>query len=93
MFAVSGRVTRMPSAWRGDATELDPKRLESKTTLPSALTSTSQPLQPAGADLAQAARASEQPPQLPARRLDMHRAIAGHHQPGRARMRQAASLV
>jgi len=46
MFAVTGQVTSTPSAWRGEATKSIPKRLESKTTLPSALTSTSHPLQP-----------------------------------------------
>src|SRR5947207_104248 len=42
MFAVTGPVTRMPSACRGEATNSIPNRLPSNTTFPSALTSTSQ---------------------------------------------------
>src|SRR5574337_981519 len=46
MFAVTGPVISRPSAWRGDATYWIPNRPRSNTTVPSTLTSASQPLQP-----------------------------------------------
>ena len=46
IFAVTGPVTRMPSACRGEATNSMPNRLASNTMLPSAFASTSHPLQP-----------------------------------------------
>lgn len=46
MFSVTGPVTTTPSAWRGEATNWIPKRDRSNCTLPAALSSASQPLQP-----------------------------------------------
>src|SRR5215468_8970394 len=46
MFSLTGPVIRRPSAWRGDATNWMPKRPRSNTTVPSTLTSASQPLHP-----------------------------------------------
>jgi len=45
MLRLTAPVTTMPSAWRGEATNWMPKRERSKTTLPRACSSASQPPQ------------------------------------------------
>ena len=68
MFSVTGPVTTIPSACRGDATNWMPNRPISKTTVPRTFRSASRHCT-AGADLPEFQRAAEEPAHLPVQRL------------------------
>ena len=64
MFSVTGPVTTMPSACRGEATNWMPNRPRSKTTVPRTFRSASAALPPPALDLAELERAAEEPAHL-----------------------------
>ena len=69
MFSLTGPVTTMPSAWRGEATNWMPNRPMSKTTVPSTFKSASAGIVTAGADLPELERAAEELAHLLVQRL------------------------